>query len=213
MGQKKVIVGITLFVILGVVGGAIWFWISSIAKWEEITINMPELDVSGGQSSSLEVGIIGRQSYWTVWYPGEDEQFGTQHSSLVTAANTAGLDSTEVVAHDDLLVQGPFYLPVDQEIRLNISSTDVLHCVYIPHFRVKMDAVPGMPTAFSFTPTFTTESMRLKMENPEFEYEMACAEVCGKGHFSMHRTLRIVEEAEFRAWLKQQPNAAQQFRW
>jgi cytochrome c oxidase subunit 2 len=86
-----------------------------------------------------------------------------------------------------------------------------------------MDAVPGIPTYFIFTPTKTTEEYRQSLSNyPEyqvpadpddptgpqrwetFEYELACAELCGVGHFSMRRVVRIVSEAEYEAWLSQQ---------
>ncbi|MBL7792051.1 MAG: OmpA family protein, partial [Saprospiraceae bacterium] len=84
-----------------------------------------------------------------------------------------------------------------------------------------MDAVPGMPTYFVFTPEMTTEEYRQKLRDykeyqlpdpndPEkmlwetFNYELACAELCGSGHFSMRRVVRIVEEAEYKAWLAQQ---------
>ena len=96
-----------------------------------------------------------------------------------------------------------------------------MHNFYLPHFRVKMDAVPGMPTYFVFTPTKTTEEYRRELKNYEeyrqpdpnnpgtelwenFEYELACAELCGYGHYSMRRIVRIVDEDEYEEWLKGQ---------
>jgi cytochrome c oxidase subunit 2 len=106
---------------------------------------------------------------------------------------------------------------------VRITARDVLHNFYLPHFRVKMDAVPGMPTYFVFTPEVTTEQYRenLKeyeeyqvpadLEDPEgpqkwevFNYELACAELCGKGHFSMKRIVKIVERDVYDEWLKEQ---------
>ncbi|NJN42771.1 MAG: cytochrome c oxidase subunit II, partial [Flammeovirgaceae bacterium] len=81
-----------------------------------------------------------------------------------------------------------------------------------PHFRVKMDAVPGMTTHFKFTATKSTADMRNETGNPNFNYELACTEICGKGHFSM-RLLVVVDELEDyekwkasqESWLKQNP--------
>ncbi len=88
-----------------------------------------------------------------------------------------------------------------------------------------MDAVPGMPTYFVFTPDKTTEEYRqLLRDYPEynvpadpkdpeskllwevFDFELACAELCGRGHYSMRRVVRIVEPSEFEAWQKEQPS-------
>jgi cytochrome c oxidase subunit 2 len=67
-----------------------------------------------------------------------------------------------------------------------------------------MDAVPGMPTSFWFVPNKSTEEMRKETGNPDFNYEIACAEVCGRGHFSM-RMLVVVEEPEaFEKWKSEQ---------
>jgi cytochrome c oxidase subunit 2 len=105
------------------------------------------------------------------------------------------------------------HLPVNKEILLKIRAKDVLHSVFLPHFRVKMDAVPGMPTQFKFTVTKTTEEMRTDLNNPNFNYELGCAEICGRGHFSMKMIVVVETEAEYEkwkasqeAWLKQNPD-------
>ncbi len=114
-------------------------------------------------------------------------------------------------------------LPVGKKVRVRILARDVLHSFFLPHFRVKMDAVPGMPTYFVFTPSRTTEEYRKELSKyPEyqipadpdepngpqkwevFDYELACAELCGAGHFSMRKVVRIVEEDEYEAWLNEQ---------
>jgi cytochrome c oxidase subunit 2 len=114
-------------------------------------------------------------------------------------------------------------LPVNKQVRVRITARDVLHNFYLPHFRLKMDAVPGMPTYFVFTPTKTTEEYRQELANYEeyqvpsdpndpesdplwktFEYELACAELCGSGHYSMRRVVKIVSEDEYNDWLSQQ---------
>jgi cytochrome c oxidase subunit 2 len=108
------------------------------------------------------------------------------------------------------------HLPADQEVVLKIRAKDVLHSVFLPHFRVKMDAVPGMLTTFKFKATKTTQQMRDETGNPNFNYEMACTEICGKGHFSMRFPVVVEDQESYRkwrasqdSWLKQNPDYLQ----
>jgi cytochrome c oxidase subunit II len=72
--------------------------------------------------------------------------------------------------------------------------------VGLAHFRMKMDAVPGMPTTMWFTPKYTTRQMREKY-GPDFNYEISCDQMCGKGHFSMRGTIVVESQAEYNIWL------------
>jgi cytochrome c oxidase subunit 2 len=67
-----------------------------------------------------------------------------------------------------------------------------------------MDAVPGMPTKFWFTATKTTQQMRQELSNPNFNFELACTELCGKGHFSMRYVLVVDSKEDYEAWYKAQ---------
>jgi len=93
------------------------------------------------------------------------------------------------------------YLAKGRKTHLVIRAKDVLHSVYLPHFRVKMDAMPGMPTDFWFTPTMTTQEMRNELGDQEFVYELACAEMCGKGHYSMRYEVVVLENDEYEEWV------------
>jgi cytochrome c oxidase subunit 2 len=97
------------------------------------------------------------------------------------------------------------HIPKNRPVLLKIRAKDVLHSVFLPHFRVKMDAVPGMPTKFWFVADKTTKEMRAELNNPEFNYELACTEVCGRGHFSMRKILIVEDEADFNKWVASQP--------
>lgn len=126
--------------------------------------------------------------------------------------NEFGLDLSDKNSFDDFKSL-ELHLPVNKEILLKIRAKDVLHSVFLPHFRVKMDAVPGMPTQFKFTVTKTTQQMRDETGNPDFNYELACTEICGRGHFSMKMAVVVEEEAAYErwkasqeAWLKQNPD-------
>lgn len=120
------------------------------------------------------------------------------------------------------------HVPVDGEIFVKITALDVLHNFYVPYMDVKMDAVPGMPTSFKFKPLITTADKRVEMsKNPawqvieegdteprwkKFQYEVACAELCGVGHSSMKYTLVVEKQNEFDAWIAAQPSKFSQVR-
>jgi cytochrome c oxidase subunit II len=171
-------------------------------------------DITGPAKPDAEViELIGQQFAWTARYPGvKDNQLGQISYKLIDASNEFGLDLTDKNSFDDFKSL-ELHLPVNKEVLLKIRAKDVLHSVYLPHFRVKMDAVPGMMTVFKFTPTMTTAQMRDSLGNPKFNYEMACAEICGRGHFSMRFPVVVDTQEEYdkwkasqESWLKQNPD-------
>lgn len=159
------------------------------------------------------IEMIGQQFAWTARYPGKDKALGKTNFKLIdNNGNEFGLDLNDKNSFDDFKSL-ELHLPVGREVLLRIRAKDVIHSVYLPHFRVKMDAVPGMPTQFKFTPTLTTQEMRDKLGDPNFNYELACAEICGKGHFSMKMPVVVDDEEAYakwkasqEAWLKQNPD-------
>jgi len=173
--------------------------------WNDIT--------SPASKDAVVVEVVGQQFFWSVRYPGaKDKVLGHHNYKLIDASNEFGLDLTDKNSFDDFK-SGTLYLPKGREVLLKIRAKDVIHSVFLPHFRVKMDAVPGMETQFKFTPTKTTEEIREEMNNPAYNYEMACTEVCGKGHFSMKFPVIVVEAEEYdkwmasqESWLKQNPD-------
>ncbi len=184
-------------------------------------------DVGAADSEVMEIEATAQQFGWTIRYPGPDGKLGARDFHLCKDANALlGLDFTDAKSHDDIVtsaVGDPIMLPLGKKIRVRIIAKDVLHNFDLPHFRVKMDAVPGMPTYFVFTPRTSTAQYREQLRpypeynepyDPEqplgpkrwekFEYELACAELCGKGHYSMRRIVKIVSPEEFEAWYKLQ---------
>ena len=77
----------------------------------------------------------------------------------------------------------------------------MIHSFGVPEFRVKQDAVPGFTIPIWFTPTVTTAEMRTKTGNPEFQYEIACAQLCGLGHARMRGIVTVQTAAEFQKWM------------
>lgn len=190
--------------------------VSGLIAWNDIMG-----DVQEGEDY-IEIEATGYQFGWEIRYPGPDGLLGKKDYRLITATNSLGQDWSDPKNFDDLKVD-EIVLPVGKKVRVRITSKDVLHNFYLPHFRVKMDAVPGMPTYFVFTPSKTTNEYReaLRMypeyqiptyeEEPDgerlwesFNYELACAELCGSGHYSMRRLVRIVSEEEYEDWLAEQ---------
>lgn len=170
----------------------------------------------------IEIEATGYQFAWHLRYPGPDGKLGARNYKLISGTNPLGQDWTDLKNMDDIHADR-IVLPVNKKVRVRITARDVLHNFYLPHFRVKMDAVPGMPTYFIFTPTKTTAEYREELSNYKqyqqpadpadptgpkmweaFNYELACAELCGKGHFSMRRIVEIVSQEEYEAWLSQQ---------
>jgi cytochrome c oxidase subunit 2 len=167
--------------------------------WQKITNTID----AKGEVASINVDITGHQFAWELRYPGADGKLGPTNYKLVTGINKLGVNFKDKSSYDDLQAD-TMYLPVHKSIKLNIHAQDVIHSVYMPHFRVQLNAVPGLPTYFKFTPTITTAEMRRKVGNPTFEYLVYCNKICGGAHYNMKKVVRVVSEAEYQAWLAQQ---------
>ena len=158
---------------------------------------------SEASADAHKIEIMGKQFNWWVRYGGvEDNKIGKHNYKLTddTIGNPMGIDFSDEASFDDFMHNSEMHVVVNQEVSLQIRARDVLHSVFIPHMRQKMDAVPGMPTRLKFTPDKTTDQMRSDLNNPNFDYEIACTEVCGKGHFSMRLRLIVEDQASFDKW-------------
>ena len=151
----------------------------------------------------INIDITGHQFAWEIRYPGKDGILGSVNYQLYTPNNILGVNYKDRNSFDDLKAD-TLVLPVNREIRINIHAQDVIHSVYLPHFRVQMNAVPGLPTFFKFTPTITTADMRNRLDNAKFEYLLYCNKICGGGHYNMQKVVRVVGEDEYQAWLAHQ---------
>ncbi len=163
--------------------------------WTDITGEAPK--------SAYNIEIVGKQFNWMVRYPGTDGIIGKHNFRKIDALNEVGIDFDDKAALDDFMAN-EIHLPVGKPVELKIRARDVLHSVFMPHFRVKMDAVPGMPTRFWFIPDKTTADMRTELRNPNFNYELACTEICGRNHFGMRKVIVVESEEEYLEWLKSQ---------
>lgn len=213
-----VIPAIVLFVLI-LYGMTTW---SDIMNFEE-------------DEDALVVELYAAQWNWKARYAGDDNVLGDANVRFLNdfdGRNSVGIDSSDPNGLDDVVVTQEFHLPVNRKVIFKIRSQDVLHSAYMPHFRAQMNAVPGMITEFSFTPTVTTAEMRL---NPEvvskvnrinkirydnsqeliakgeealapyqFDYLLLCAKICGASHYNMQMKLVVESEKDFNKWLNDQ---------
>jgi cytochrome c oxidase subunit 2 len=181
-----------------------------LRNWFSFTSEAPK--------NAMLVEVTGKQFGWFYRYPGRDKVFGKKYVRMIDDANSNPVgqiwrDSAELnvkadpANFDDIVETSAMYLVKNKPVKLIIGARDVIHDVGLPHFRLKMDAVPGIPTTLWFTPKFTTKEMKEKTNNDNFQYEIACDQVCGSGHYSMKGVIEVVTQAEFDEWMaKKKPN-------
>jgi cytochrome c oxidase subunit 2 len=121
--------------------------------------------------NAMHIGVLGKQFEWLVTYAGADGKLGTG---------------------DDFSVRNQLHIPVDQPVAVQLTAEDVIHSFFVPEFRVKQDAVPGMNITAWFQATKTGE------------FEIGCAELCGMGHYKMRGRVFVHTPDEFTAWMAQQ---------
>ena len=163
--------------------------------WYRITGEAPQ--------GTTQVEVTGKQFEWVFRYPGKDGELGKKYYKNVDAAkgNSLGQLWDDAANFDDVVINQEMHLVVNKPVRLIINSQDVIHNVGLPHFRMKMDAVPGTPTTMWFTPTKTTKQVREETGDPEFVFEIACDQLCGKGHYSMRGIVVVETQGEFDIWM------------
>ena len=213
-----VIPAIVLFVLI-LYGMTTW---SDIMNFEE-------------DEDALVVELYAAQWNWKARYAGDDNVLGDANVRFLNdfdGRNSVGIDSSDPNGLDDIVVTQEFHLPVNRKVIFKIRSQDVLHSAYMPHFRAQMNAVPGMITEFSFTPTVTTAEMRLNpevvskvnrinkirydnsqeliakgeeaLEPYQFDYLLLCAKICGASHYNMQMKIVVESEKDFNKWLNDQ---------
>ena len=171
----------------------------SIPMWAERVDEVPN------ESESTVVRVVAQQFAWNVWYPGADGEFGAQNLELIDeATNPIALDRNDPAGADDIWTVNQLHLPVDKAAIIHLSSKDVIHSFNLPNMRIKQDAVPGLSIPVWFVPTITTAQIREELGNPDYVYEIACAQLCGNSHYSMRGFLTVHTEEGFQAWLDEE---------
>lgn len=129
-----------------------------------------------------------------------------KHMNKVIEYKNLSKESPYAAGLDDKLVKTEFHLPINRAVKFQIRAQDVIHSAFMPHFRAQMNAVPGMVTTFSFIPIKTTAEMRDLLKDPEFDYLLYCNKICGAAHYNMQMKIVVESEADYNAWLAEQPN-------
>ena len=164
-------------------------------------------DVPKG-SDTVQIRVVAQQFAWNIHYPGPDGVFGKSSADLVDEAeNPIGLDRSDEFAKDDIFTVNLLHIPVNTPINISLSSKDVLHSFGLPEFRVKQDAVPGMEIPVWFEATMTTEEFLETTKGSAREgkgFEIACAQLCGLGHYRMKGFLTVHENEGYAAWLDEE---------
>lgn len=165
----------------------------AVPLWARVADDFP------AEANAYVVRITGQQFAWMARYPGADRKFGKQDIELVSPENPLGLaqmndkaKANDPDGKDDVLVppQGQLALPVNTNIIAHITSMDVIHSFKVIPLRVTQDAIPGLRIPIHFVATKTNV------------YQITCAQLCGTGHSLMKGTVKVMEQAEFDAWLK-----------
>jgi len=105
-------------------------------------------------------------------------------------------------AYDDIIQKDTLHLMVNQDYEFNFRAKDVIHSAYFPHFRAQMNTVPGLTTRFKFKPTITTKDMKVKKNDPGFNYVLMCNKICGGAHYKMKMIVVVDSPDEYKAWMK-----------
>jgi len=152
--------------------------------WNEY-INTPK--------NALNIEVMAWQWGWQYRLPGKDGKLGTAQVGKITDENPFGINLDDPNGKDDVLVQSDeLHLKTNRPVQILLRSVDVLHNFYVPQFRSKMDAIPGIITYYWFEP------------NKVGEYEVLCAEYCGVGHYGMRAKVVVENEQNYENWLEEQ---------
>ena len=143
--------------------------------------------------NARKIEVVAYQWGWNYRLPGVDGILGTTDIKLINDENPFGLNPDDPNSKDDILVMdADLHLEIDQPVKVELRSYDVLHNFYVPQFRAKMDTLPGLITYYWFTPTKTGD------------FEILCAEYCGTGHYAMRGKVLVDDKTDYTNWLAKQ---------
>lgn len=143
--------------------------------------------------NAIEIDVMAWQWGWQYRLPGEDGKLGNTKVVNINDNNPFGIILDDPNGKDDVLIQSEeINLQNNIPVKILLRSVDVLHNWYVPQFRAKMDAVPGVVTFYWFEP------------NKVGEYEVLCAEYCGIGHYAMRGSVLVKDEQDYKNWLQEQ---------
>ena len=161
----------------------------AIPAWAKRVTNFP------GGNDAVIVRVVGEQFAWNIQYPGKDGKFGRTDPTLVSADNPLGLDRRDPDAKDDIVSINNLNLPINRPVLVHLTSKDVIHSFGVYELRVKQDAVPGLEMPVWFVPT------------REGQWDIACSQLCGLGHYRMRGFVNVQSAPEYDKWMAEQVKA------
>lgn len=171
------------------------FWGAIV--WSDVHKDTPK--------EAINIEVVAEQFQWTVRHSGKDNILAGADYRKIGGGNVLGVNYKEKAAADDIvLAEKEIHIPVGIPINFQIRSKDVLHGFYTPQLKAHIYAVPGMPTHFLVTPNKTTEEMRKQLNKPDFNYEVACSQLCGSAHYNMRLIIVVHTKEEYKEWLEKQ---------
>jgi cytochrome c oxidase subunit 2 len=153
-------------------------------QWTQMRLRTPPAD-------ALPVAVVGEQFGWNVRYPGADGKLAKMVASKVGKDNPFGVDPADPDGMDDFTTYNDIVFPLNRPVRLYLSSKDVIHAFYVPEFRLYQDMVPGRVYDFVWLKAEATGN-----------FQLACNQLCGQGHYKMFGKLAVVGESDYQAWAK-----------
>ena len=154
----------------------------SLPIFSQVRNDLPDKD------KALHIRVIAEQFAWNIHYPGKDGVFGRTAAELMSSTNPVGIDNEDLAAKDDIIMLNQLNIPVNMPIIVDLMSKDVIHSFAIPVMRVKQDMIPGQSIPVWFEATQTGN------------FEIACAQLCGLGHYRMKGFFNVKSKDEFREW-------------
>ena len=142
-------------------------------------------------ANALPVAVVGEQFGWNVRYPGPDGQLGKMVAAKISKENPFGIDLADPAGLDDFTTYNELVFPVGRPVRLYLGSKDVIHAFYVPEFRLYQDMVPGRVYDFVWLKAEATGN-----------FQLACNQLCGQGHYKMFGKLSVVPELDYETWAK-----------
>lgn len=166
-----------------VLGFEIWLiFFLGLPIWAEIKEDFP----AAGESQLVE--MVAEQFAWGFQYAGADGIFGGRDPKQISSGNTIGLDANDPNGKDDFVSINELHVPLGKPTIIYMYSKDVIHSFFVPEFRVKQDAVPGMRIPLWFE------------ANQAGRFEIGCAQLCGLGHYRMKGEVVVHTPEEFESW-------------
>ena len=157
--------------------------------WEEIHRPAPD--------NALTIDVSSYQFGWQMRYPGISGKLAPMDVRKITPENPFGTDPSNPLTSQDV-ISTDLVIPVGRPVHVLLHSRDVIHSFYVPEFRIYQDCVPGRTIGWVWFQATQTG-----------DFQLACNQLCGTGHYNMKAPIHIMSEKDFQSWItpRQQKNA------